>query len=182
MNEVTTQPPSGRPAYGPATEDERLAFWDVVNALEPLDEAARASILRDAAARFEMDGAGVGVQATTNHLAALSRWIDDAPANVARDPEAVTWGRLSKVAEECGEVISAFIGATGQNPRKGVTHSLAHVRKELLDVAVTALGAVEHLDGNAGSAMAALDAHVAGLVRRAGLSSGSASEKSEGAA
>lgn len=103
-------------------------------------------------------------------LAALSTWIDD--GNQHRDPEAITWGRLAKVSEECGEVISAYIGATGQNPRKGVTHNLAHVRKELLDVAVTALCAVEHLDGNAGSSVVALEAHVAFLARRAGLAGG----------
>jgi hypothetical protein len=56
MSEVTAQPPSDRPGYGPATEDERLAFWDVVNALEPLSEAARASVLKDIAAQFQMGG------------------------------------------------------------------------------------------------------------------------------
>jgi NTP pyrophosphatase (non-canonical NTP hydrolase) len=73
----------------------------------------------------------------------LSAWID--AGNLHRDPEAATWGRLAKVSEECGEVIAAYIGATGQNPRKGHTHTLDHVEDELLDVAVTALCAVAHL-------------------------------------
>ena len=99
------------------------------------------------------------------NLAALSRWIDD--SNLHRDTEAVTWGRLAKITEEAGEVIAAFIGATGQNPRKGVTHTTNEVVKELLDVAVTALGAVEHMTGNAGRSMPLLDGHLANLVERA---------------
>src|SRR5512138_2302215 len=82
-------------------------------------------------------------------LTALSEWID--AGNADRDPEAVTLHRLIKLAEENGEVVTAVIGALGSNPRKGVTHSLDDVRAELLDVAITALGAYEHLDGPPGS-------------------------------
>ena len=52
--------------------------------------------------------------ATAAKLVALSKWID--AANAHRDPEAVLWGRVSKIGEEFGEVIEALIGATGQNP------------------------------------------------------------------
>jgi hypothetical protein len=90
------------------------------------------------------------------NLVYLSRWIDDFPANKDRDVEAQLWGRVSKIGEEFGEVIEAMIGATGQNPRKGITHDLSDVRKELLDVAITALGAIEHIDGHAGMAIPAL--------------------------
>jgi hypothetical protein len=100
-------------------------------------------------------------------LAVLSQWVDD--GNAHRDPEAITWGRVAKVSEECGEVIEAFIGATGQNPRKGVTCDAASVVKELLDVAVTALAAVEHFQGNDGSSVRMLDEHTAWLIDRAGL-------------
>lgn len=100
-------------------------------------------------------------------LATLSRWIDDAPGNAGRDSEALTWGRLAKVAEESGEVIEAFIGATGQNPRKGFTHGVGDVGKELLDVAVTALAAYEHLTGNHGASVEALERHLEGLLERA---------------
>lgn len=78
----------------------------------------------------------------------LSRWVDEAPKNAARDPEARTWGRLAKVCEEAGEVIAAYIGATAQNPRKGRTHDMAAVEEELLDTALTALAAYEHVTGN----------------------------------
>lgn len=107
--------------------------------------------------------------ATGAVLADLSEWIDEPNHARGASPEAVTWGRLAKVSEECGEVIAAYIGATGQNPRKGVTHSMEDVRKELLDVALTALCAVEHLDGAVGASMLALEDHVEFVARRAGL-------------
>lgn len=115
-------------------------------------------------------------------LVALNEWIDTAPANAVRDPEARTWGRLAKVVEEhgevldaliaangaaCGRVIAAYIGATGQNPRKGTTGDMDAVRKELLDVALTALCAVEHLDGGAGRSLDALSDHIAWVRERA---------------
>ena len=100
-------------------------------------------------------------------LVALSEWID--AGNAHRDPEAVTWGRLAKITEEAGEVIAAYIGATGQNPRKGVTHDTADVVAELLDVAVTALGAVEHLRGHDGAALDLLAAKIVTVAERAGV-------------
>ena len=102
-------------------------------------------------------------------LAALSEWIDGSAANQSRPHEAQLWGRCVKVAEEAGEVVAALIGATGQNPRKGVTHGIEDVEKELLDVAVSALCAVEHLTGNAGSSIFALQRHLARLKERAGV-------------
>ena len=98
-------------------------------------------------------------------LVALSKWID--AGNAHRDPEAITWGRLAKVSEECGEAIAAYIGATGQNPRKGVTHTIDDVIEELLDVAVTALGAIEHLTGHDGLALSRLDGKIVRVARRA---------------
>ena len=100
-------------------------------------------------------------------LIALSKWID--AGNVHRDSEAVTWGRLAKIAEEGGEVIEAFIGVTGQNPRKGVTHTTEDVEKELLDVAITALGAIEHLRGHDGQSLGLLDRAIVTVAKRAGV-------------
>ena len=54
--------------------------------------------------------------------------------------------RLLKVTEEAGEAAAAWIGATGQNPRKGITHTRADVAAELADVVVAALVAVASLD------------------------------------
>lgn len=100
-------------------------------------------------------------------IAAISRWVDQSPANASRDREARSWGRLAKVSEEAGEAIAAFTGATGQNPRKGVTGCVAEVIQELLDVAVTALAAVEHFSGNDGSSVDELAEHVTYLIERA---------------
>jgi NTP pyrophosphatase (non-canonical NTP hydrolase) len=105
--------------------------------------------------------------ATAQALVALSQWID--AGNAHRDPEAVTWGRLAKLTEEAGEVIAAYIGATGQNPRKGVTHTLADVGDELLDVAITALGAYEHLTAHDGQALSRLAEKIMAVATRAGV-------------
>lgn len=105
----------------------------------------------------------------SEHARALSRWVDEAPANTGRDPEAMLWQRCAKVCEEGGEVIDALIGATGSNPRKGVTGGLGNVEKELLDVCAAALGAVEHLHGNDGRSMERLLDHLQWLCERVDL-------------
>lgn len=101
------------------------------------------------------------------NLVWLSFWINNSPANMNRNTEALTWGRLAKVAEECGEVVAAYIGVTAQNPRKGQTHEPADVKKELLDVVVTALAAYEHVDYHRGRSMHDLRTHLDGLIQRA---------------
>ncbi|MFG2632691.1 MazG-like family protein [Streptomyces sp. NPDC048362] len=53
--------------------------------------------------------------------------------------------RVLKLSEEVGEVAEAIIGTTGQNPRKGVTHTWEDVQAELCDVAITALVALRAL-------------------------------------
>lgn len=50
--------------------------------------------------------------------------------------------RLLKLVEEAGEVAQAYIGSTGQNPRKGVTHTRQDVADELCDVIITAMVAL----------------------------------------
>ncbi|MDF3146619.1 MULTISPECIES: MazG-like family protein [unclassified Streptomyces] len=57
--------------------------------------------------------------------------------------------RMLKLSEEVGEVAEAVIGATGQNPRKGVTHSWEDVQGELCDVVITALVALRTLTPDA---------------------------------
>lgn len=104
---------------------------------------------------------------TAKQIAALSEWIDN--GNAHRDPEAILWGRVAKVGEEHGEAIQALVGMTGQNPRKGVTHDSMDLIQELLDTAVAALGAVEHLTGNRGQSIALLNHKVRNVAERAGL-------------
>lgn len=100
------------------------------------------------------------------HLVALSRWVD--AGNAHRDPEAITLHRVIKVAEEMGEAVTALIGALGANPRKGIDGTLENVLEELLDVAVTALGAYEHIDAHQGRAYDELGAKIIRVSQRAG--------------
>ncbi len=108
---------------------------------------------------------------TSDQVNALSRWIDDGlwDDDYPRTNEAMLMHRTQKIAEEYGEVVAAIIGSTGANPRKGFTHDLADVRKELLDVAVSVLGAWAHAVDNDGDPMAALEEHVQFVCDRAGL-------------
>lgn len=100
----------------------------------------------------------------------LNQWIDQHPVNAARDREAALWGRVSKVGEEFGETIQALIGATNQNPRKGLTHTMDDVTKELYDVALTALCAVIHINPTS-DPIERLSAHIERVTTRAQQSS-----------
>ncbi|MCC9704629.1 MazG-like family protein [Streptomyces sp. MNU76] len=71
--------------------------------------------------------------------------------------------RMLKLQEEVGEVAQAVIGATGQNPRKGTTHTWDDVQSELCDVVITALVALRTLTPDA---HAVFDAHLAGVTAR----------------
>jgi NTP pyrophosphatase (non-canonical NTP hydrolase) len=115
------------------------------------------------------ENATVGLDAFSQGVVALSSWID--VGNAGRHPEAATWARLSKIAEEAGEVVAAYIGATGQNPRKGMTHTIGDVEEELLDVALTALAALEHLRGHDGRSGSMLADKLTRTLERAGLPS-----------
>ncbi|AIV36788.1 MazG-like family protein [Streptomyces sp. R1] len=70
--------------------------------------------------------------------------------------------RMLKLSEEVGEVAEAVIGATGQNPRKGVTHTWDDVQAELCDVAITALVALRTLTPEAREVFGRHLARVAG--------------------
>jgi hypothetical protein len=104
---------------------------------------------------------------TNLELAAISEWIDTSVSYRGIDEEAHLVRRCAKAGEEFGEMLRALYGSLGENPRKGVTHTRAHLEKELLDIAVAALGAVEHLYGNTGVAMAFLNAHIHSTATRA---------------
>jgi hypothetical protein len=73
--------------------------------------------------------------------------------------------RLLKVAEEAGEVSSAYIGMTGQNPRKGTTHTPADVADELCDVIIAAAVALRSFTTDPA---AVLDAKLHAAARRLG--------------
>ncbi|MFB7939200.1 MazG-like family protein [Streptomyces sp. NPDC056049] len=63
--------------------------------------------------------------------------------------------RVLKLSEEVGEAAQAVIGATGQNPRKGTSHSWADVEAELCDVVITAMVALRTLTPDASEVFAA---------------------------
>lgn len=102
---------------------------------------------------------------------AVSRWIDEHPSNRVRNAEALLWGRVSKTGEEAGEVISALVAALDHNPRKGLSGDMSQVQAELLDVAMTALCAVAHLNHNDPETdlMGLLAQHIAEVADRAGV-------------
>ncbi|MDG4860244.1 MazG-like family protein [Streptomyces sp. T-3] len=72
----------------------------------------------------------------------LTDWLD-AAADLPPAEELLL--RILKVSEEAGEVAQAVIGAKGQNPRKGVSHSWDDVQAELCDVIITAMTALRTL-------------------------------------
>lgn len=100
-------------------------------------------------------------------IAELSDWID--ASNADRDPEAATWSRLAKITEEAGEVVAAYIGAIGQNPRKGVTHTVDDVEQELIDAAITALAALHHVRGGEPRVVELMGEKLGRTLDRAGL-------------
>jgi len=71
--------------------------------------------------------------------------------------------RILKLSEEVGEVAQAVIGATGQNPRKGFSHTWDDVQAELCDVAITALMALRTLTPDAPEVF---ERHLAGVRDR----------------
>ena len=88
----------------------------------------------------------------------LVEWFD---ASSRLSPETERLLRLMKLSEEVGEVAQAVIGVTGQNPRKGVTHTWDDVQSELCDVIVTAMVALATFDSDARTLFSAHLDHVA---------------------
>lgn len=87
----------------------------------------------------------------------VDAWLDRAVAQQYKDqPLAQDWARVGKMTEESGEAVAALIDCwlrlkhleqeccTGQNPRKGVHGSQDDLLKELADMAVGAMYAIQH--------------------------------------
>lgn len=90
----------------------------------------------------------------------LHGWLD---AESHLPPQQETLLRMLKLTEEVGEVAQAIVGATGQNPRKGTTHSWQDVESELCDVIITAMVALRTLTPDAPEVFAA---HLRGVAAR----------------
>ncbi|MGW0532978.1 MazG-like family protein [Streptomyces sp. NPDC003032] len=82
----------------------------------------------------------------------LHDWLE---SHNDRAPQEALLLRVLKLSEEVGEVAQAVIGATGQNPRKGTTHTWDDVQAELCDVVVTAMVALRTLTPDAEAVFAA---------------------------
>lgn len=73
-----------------------------------------------------------------DHVRQVTKWLDDN----SKVDGSTNLLRIMKVSEEVGEVTAAVIGVTGQNPRKGLTHTWEDVRTELCDVILAAMVAL----------------------------------------
>nr|WP_237519259.1 hypothetical protein [Streptomyces sp. HUCO-GS316] len=62
--------------------------------------------------------------------------------------------QLLKIQEEAGEVAEAAIGAMGQNPRKGHSHTWEDVESEVCDVIVTGMVALIRMNPEAAAVFA----------------------------
>ncbi len=89
----------------------------------------------------------------------LVEWLDDASA---APPQTERILRVLKLSEEVGEVAEAVIGAMGQNPRKGSSHTWEDVQHELCDVMLTAMVALRTLTPDAQKVFAERLEYVAG--------------------
>lgn len=75
--------------------------------------------------------------ATPDYWPTIDGLVDWLDAQNGRTEQEITL-RILKLTEEVGEAAQAWIGVTGQNPRKGVTHTVADVADELCDAMVAA--------------------------------------------
>ncbi|MFK0292095.1 MazG-like family protein [Streptomyces sp. NPDC090442] len=91
----------------------------------------------------------------------LVRWLDRESVLPAEQERLL---RFLKLSEEAGEVAQAVIGATGQNPRKGHSHTWDDVQAELCDVIVTAMVALRTLTPEARRVFEAHLRRIAGQV------------------
>lgn len=111
-------------------------------------------------------------------LADVSRWIDESPRNKMNTfTENLLLRTSVKVGEEVGELNEALVGMLGQNPRKQSAHTARDVEHELLDIALTALGGVEHMNGNDGTSIIRLADHIIRVANRMVASQAEAAAK-----
>lgn len=98
------------------------------------------------------------------HAATLATWLDSRCPVVTRDHLVAL--RVMKLAEETGEAVAAYIGMTGQNPRKGARATPADLTAELCDVAITAMVALVTVTSDPADAADWLQRHLITRSRR----------------
>lgn len=98
-------------------------------------------------------------------IADITAWLDESnPAGPHEDAM-----RVMKLMEEAGEAAAAYIGVQGQNPRKGVTHTMDDLLKELADVAITALAAMQHFTQDEAVTRAYMAAKIGQIIKRSDI-------------
>lgn len=97
-------------------------------------------------------------------IAVINRWLDE--SNIDLDPEMDSLFRVMKIGEEFGEAVAAYIGFTGQNPRKGRTHTQFDLLAELADVVVTALAAIQHMTQDERVTRAVMASKITAILQR----------------
>ena len=98
-------------------------------------------------------------------VADITAWLDKSnPTGPHEDSM-----RVMKLMEEAGEAAAAYVGLTGQNPRKGVTHTQDDLLNELADVAITALCAMQHFTQDEAVTRAYLASKVGLIISRSGI-------------
>lgn len=98
-------------------------------------------------------------------VADITAWLDE--SNPASPHESAM--RVMKLMEEAGEAAAAYVGLTGQNPRKGVTHTQDDLLKELADVAITALCAMQHFTQDEAVTRAYMAAKIGQIIARSDI-------------
>lgn len=99
-------------------------------------------------------------------IADITRWLDTSNEPSPHEDSM----RVLKITEEAGEAASAYIGMVGQNPRKGVTHTLDDLLSELSDVVITALCAMQHFTQDAAVTRASLARKAESIISRSNIS------------
>src|SRR6185437_4878729 len=100
-----------------------------------------------------------GGDAVWDEAGRLTEWLGEVPIEA----------QLLKLSEEVGEVAEAYLGLTGLNRRKGITHTRDDLVNEVADVIITAAVTIVKLTGEPQAASAAFNAHLATVLDRAGL-------------
>ncbi|MET9830862.1 MazG-like family protein [Streptomyces sp. NPDC006385] len=95
---------------------------------------------------------------TWQTIARLARRLED-HSTLPREQRVLL--QLLKIQEEAGEVAEAVIGAMGQNPRKGHSHTWDDVESEVCDVITTGMVALMRMNPDAEAVFARHMARIA---------------------
>lgn len=110
---------------------------------------------------------------SAHDITEMDLWLDrNVSERYKEEPLAQHWARISKMAEEVGEAIQAFIGVTGQNPRKGSYGTMRDVLNEAADVVITGVLCIQHFTGDAMGTADIIEERMIYRMGKAGLTSG----------